>query len=130
MTTTSTEQNAKSLIDATKRLAMLSKLPADWDSYGGAAPSKASVVAALALLMELWIDELLPAENGIEIIPVPTGGIQLEWSRANGDLEVEIDRSGVMTSMIDWRNGTHEESHEGQSLSITEISDQVRRLVL
>ena len=129
MTTTSSEQSAKPLIDATSRLAALIKLPGDWDSYGGLAPSKESVIAALALLMELWIDELLSSDIPVDIVPVPTGGIQLEWSGASGDIEIEIDRSGSMTSLIEWNDGSREESPEGLSLSLAEISDQVRRLV-
>ncbi len=69
------------------RLRALASLPPNWDSYG-ARPirSECAQEAIRLLLYALQPDDPMPA-----IVPVPQGGLQLEWHEAGVDVEVEIE---------------------------------------
>jgi hypothetical protein len=61
------------------------KFPAGWDSYGGKRIDSEKASAALAVLKTLW-----PADASLpDLIPCPTGGVQLEWTSLGGEIELE-----------------------------------------
>jgi hypothetical protein len=62
-------------------------LPPNWDSYGAPRIDPHIGVAAAGLLSRTMKDDTpLPA-----IVPLSTGGLQIEWHEAGIDLEVEIE---------------------------------------
>lgn len=69
------------------RLTELVALPQDWDSYGALPVARQSVEMALSVLSAVM-------SEGAElpwIVPLPSGGLQLEWHRADSDIEIALD---------------------------------------
>lgn len=61
-----------------------------WDGGGGQPLSMDALVAAARLVVHLSRhDDLVP-----HLVPLPTGGVQLEWHVAGNSLEIEVDRRG------------------------------------
>jgi len=63
-------------------------LPKDWDTYGAKQIRSDVVQYALTIVFPL-VFEGFPVPK---IVPVPNGGIQLEWHTRKGELELEIER--------------------------------------
>ena len=79
-----------------KQIKSLDQLPPDWDSYGGAALTFEAALASLDFLTRY-----LP-EPAVEpsIVPSSTGGLQLEWHRNAGDMEVTFSPDGSFTAFF------------------------------
>ena len=76
--------------EVAKQLLALAALEADWDGYG----AKAIDTAALGLAQRL-IDELLGDVGRVpSVVPVPDGGVQLEWDAGPIELELEVRPGG------------------------------------
>lgn len=73
-------------------VAQLSKLPADWDSYGSPPVTPEARSQALRVLT------LLESEASAipQIGPVPGGGLQMEWSKGHRALELEVHPDGTV----------------------------------
>lgn len=90
-----------------KILESFKSLAADWDSYGGVAPTSCAFSITLALVNDL---SLRPAAFGstdlvpFSVAPVATGGIKLEWRRSDAALEIWIEGDGQISSLLDYRN--------------------------
>lgn len=69
-----------------KKLQEFTQLCNNWDSYGGVAPTKQALLAAQELMNNVF-DESTPLPY---VFPVPNGSVQIEWSFADFDLEVEV----------------------------------------
>jgi len=78
------------LKDALITLFHIASLPENWDSYGGPTPSSTAVNNALTFMRAVQVEDL-PVPN---IVPVPGGGIQIEWSIAHRELELEFLSDG------------------------------------
>lgn len=81
----------------------LTNLRADWDSYGGLPISGDAIDAARLLLADLSFQSLSHTYVPFHVAPDPTGGVQIEWRRANGagSLEIWIASNGSMEATID-----------------------------
>lgn len=119
----------RSLIEALERIAAFSSLPENWDSYGGVGLSDKARHAALRFVVQLLTDNLLSVSNEQDILPIPTGGIQFEWSGPGGDLEVEIDQDGNFHSLMEPVIGEYEESSRDRPLSWLEVRSQICSIV-
>ena len=77
-----------------RKLVQLENLPRNWDRSGSPPPARTSIEASLNFIQ---IVSALGHENVTEpeVFPVPGGGIQLEWSTAGRQLEVEILPDGT-----------------------------------
>jgi hypothetical protein len=86
-----TPQWLNNLLD---ELTALSRLPANWDSYG-ARPidPQAALMAARFLDSVLREDSFLP-----KLVPTVRGNIQLEWYNDRAELEVEVGAQGPLTA--------------------------------
>ncbi len=73
----------------TKILGLLS-LPNDWDSYGSPPPTEIAATSAIQLVTDINLDYFLSPR----VVPVPGGGVQLEWSFGPREVEIEIDDDG------------------------------------
>jgi len=79
------------------RIEGLSELEQDWDSYGGHAISNESIKAARGFII---VAATQARAQGWEfappfIVPVPNGGVQLEWDRDDISLELEFLGSAI-----------------------------------
>lgn len=73
-----------------RRICELLLLPQDWDSYGSPPPTKVAAHRAIQLVTGINPDSFLSPR----VIPVPGGGVQLEWSLGEREVEIEIDDDG------------------------------------
>lgn len=74
------------------KLRELLSLPQGWDSYGSPPPTAVAVERAIRVVLETTQQIFfLP-----RIVPVPGGGVQLEWSSGQRELEIEIDDNGFV----------------------------------
>ena len=72
--------------EAFSKLDELGTLKDGWDSYRGQAPSRQTLYAAASLINGIF-DDFTPMPG---IFPVPNGNIQIEWSRDNKEIEIEV----------------------------------------
>jgi hypothetical protein len=87
-----------------RQIEALAALPSNWDSYEARVISRAAVEVARALLTDLSFQALpLAGLLPFHIAPIPTGGIEIEWRRADGagSLELWIDSGGAMEAITD-----------------------------
>lgn len=63
-------------------------LTPDWNSYGAGSIDSALVHEA----MEFMNDLLSPSNPAPRVVPLSSGGLQLEWHRRGVDLEIVFDR--------------------------------------
>lgn len=76
---------------ALSRLAEIGALPERWDGLQAAPAAIDALVVAAHLLVTLSReDELRP-----HLVPLPSGGVQLEWHVAGNSLEIEVDHRGM-----------------------------------
>lgn len=66
------------------RVESLTGLARDWDSYGAHPVTAEAAIAVVRFLLDNAYQQLAPPA----IVPLPDGGVQLEWHR--GGLDVEI----------------------------------------
>jgi len=64
----------------------LLQLPQDWDGYGAAQVREQIVQNALMVLVEVMENDA-PTPS---LVPLSDGGIQVEWHRRSGNLEIEF----------------------------------------
>jgi hypothetical protein len=126
---THSAQSPNLLFGALRRILEAEALPYDWDSYGGVGATKAAANRAIALILDLWKHSLLLDDPQFDVIPVPTGGIQFEWVGGNSEIEIEIDATGKLHTLIQLADGTYEESPSDPPLDWTEIRNQVLRII-
>lgn len=99
------------------RLVALSQLPPDWDSYGARAVQHTAIQSALRFLA--WIpDAPIPA-----VVPVATGGVQVEWHLPGLDIELEFQPDGRMHLFAC-------DSEGEQDVPVTLASPDLRRWIL
>jgi len=112
-----------SLAPIFERLKELAQLKVDWDSYGAEPVSSVALVAAFELLDAVKerlcrkVREPLPQF----IAPLADGGLQLEWSGQQGDIEVEIDPSGDLGYVLIEGQGTNRKFKEQHQVSLNEV---------
>jgi hypothetical protein len=74
------------LFDGLKRVLRAAARRENWDGQGSPAPSSAVVEKSVELLRVIDDDEPpLP-----RVVPVPGGGLQLEWHEGSRELELEV----------------------------------------
>ncbi len=94
-------------------LQRISKLSANWDSYGSAPITDDAIVGALCAIVGLLehLNHELPPPA---IVPTSRGGIQLEWHRGGGDIEINVTPERAFSAFT--FNPRTEESVEFQSI--------------
>ena len=111
------------LASTIKRLKELAQLEADWDSYGAEPVSSIALVTAFELLdavkerLSTKGKEALPQF----IAPLADGGLQLEWSREQGDIEIEIDPDGDLGYVLIEGQGENRKFTEQHQISLEEV---------
>ena len=109
-------------------LAVLGELADNWDSYGGAPPTPTSLEAARSLLSDLDRQaRILPgrAVTPFHIAPLPSGGVQLEWTGPSKDIEVEIGPDGALAYLVIDRSGGERRFTEDEQVPATTVVELV-----
>ena len=84
-----------------QRLFDLTRLPRNWDSYGGVAVTSANARDALWFLVRFLESASVPPW----VVPLSDGGVQLEWHRDGVDLEVVFSHEGDEFAITDDPHG-------------------------
>lgn len=117
------------LIEAIEKIAEYSDLPNNWDSYGGVGLSQPARERAQSFVLALLSEGLLAIGDEIDILPVPTGGIQFEWTTPRGSVEIEIDQAGHFHSLFEFADGRYEASQRSASVPWSRIREGVERIM-
>ena len=109
---------------AQQKISRLSQLTENWDSYGSRPVQQAAIEQASGLLFKL-ANLNLPHPH---IVPVPGGGIQLEFQQESRELEIEILPDGLTEYLMVDKDGEMLEGsiHSG---SPSDAKDDLYRLV-
>lgn len=73
--------------EVVSRITQLTAMRPNWDSYGAAPIKWDAGMFALAVLDQT----MLPRTPVPQIVPVPTGGIQIEWHERDLDIEFQVE---------------------------------------
>lgn len=119
----------QTLIQAIEKIAGYAELPDDWDSYGGVGSTRQAREQALEFVLRLFEADLLKTSKDVDILPIPTGGIQFEWSGPGGAIEIEIDQHGDLHSLIERDDGAYEVSPREKPVRWPAVRDQIRQVV-
>jgi len=95
-------------------------LPHDWNSYGAGAIDPKIVLYAMTFINGL----LVPGIPAPRVVPLSSGGLQLEWHRQGVDLEIVFDRDEQ--PIFTYRNRLNEEESEH---ALPEGSDLLRSII-
>lgn len=95
-------------------LHLLNDLGSDWNGYGEKEPHPASAKRVVQILEAVEYVGPAPA-----IVPLATGGLQLEWHGARGSVEIEVPPTGDATAWV---------TLDGDDDWIVNRGDGVRRL--
>ena len=110
------------IVEVIPLLLDMTKLPFDWDGQGSGAPSL-DIVAGIVRL--LHATEIIMFHTP-QVIPVPQGGVQMEWFTHSRELEIEFDAFGnaeyLLTDLVS------DDSHEG-TFTVRDFP-QMRRLLM
>ena len=111
-----------------ERLDALGALADNWDSYGGAPPTSISLQVARSLLSRLGQRHRIPLGrdvNPYHIAPLPSGGVQLEWTGALKDIEVEVGPGGGLAFLLIDRSGGERRFVEDEEVPATTILELI-----
>lgn len=118
-----------SLLEAMEKIAKYSELPANWDSYGGVGLTQEARGRAQNFVICLLGEDLIDALLKVDILPVPTGGIQFEWKGSGGEIEVEIDQHGNLYWLIEHKDGSYEASPRERPAHWSTVRNQIKLIL-
>ena len=73
-----------------RQIRQISMLPADWNSYGARPVSIQAINEAIRAVSYLSASHMpIP-----DAVPLPSGGVQLEWRDSVFDIEIRVDSNG------------------------------------
>lgn len=134
LTGTAVQAHADVLLrPARERLAQISRLEADWDSYGSEPPSTTAVSRAITLLES--VEESLAGLLGEQIrpyaiAPVADGGVQLEWRGGDRALEVEVGPDGDFGYLSIVEDGDARSFQEEDHVSTSQIVELIAKTLI
>lgn len=117
--------------DALRRIDEFRGLEPNWNSYGAERVTREAISAAKVLFRALSDDarQLGPGLRPVAVVPLGSGGVQVEWFGPGGELEVEIEPDGTLGYLL--ITGTAPDRHfeEAAIASRTHILNLVRRVL-
>ena len=97
-------------------------LPEGWDSYGAACVDHNAIRYVLRLLLRISSANT-PAPS---LVPLPDGGVQIEWHTTVGDLEIEVSENGLLRIYAPGL-ADQEECESGFQSAITHLEEIISR---
>lgn len=82
-------------VEPIKKVLAALLLPENWDSYGGHTPRREAAATAIEIIASI-VQEDPPRPR---VVPLGTGGIQLEWKNGQRELEVECEPDGSIEAI-------------------------------
>lgn len=114
----------RALEPSLERLAEIAQLAPDWDSYGAAPPSAHAIARSAAFLVKLhssFVEHLGKYSGPSHIAPLADGGIQLEWSGPQAELDVQITPEGTFGYLLTRAWGTEQTYEEADEVPESKI---------
>lgn len=121
------------LFDAHRRMDTLARLEHDWDTYGAAPPTPVAISVAHGLLLAIWAELAKQCPAALApwtVVPLHSGGLQVEWKGPVGHLEVEIAPTGELSYLVERDNLAFDESEDGVDVSVDSVADLVRSVLV
>ena len=108
-----------SLVPSLQRIAEMTELPPNWDSYGGVPPT-ARAVAEACLLIEA-VAEAHERIAGVRqapwtSAPIADGGLHIEWLGDRCRIEVQVSPSGELGYLLVREGDADAEYHEADGV--------------
>jgi len=116
---------------AMERAAELGRLPMDWDTYGADPPTSLSVEAAHRLLTkvnDMWGRTFGEAVRPFVVVPLPRGGLQMEWRNDAAEIEIEISPGGHMGYLFIDKTGDERVFQEEDDVSWNDALATIERV--
>lgn len=82
-------------LEPIKKILGVLLLPENWDSYGGHTPKIVAAETAIQIIASIAHED--PPRP--RVVPLGTGGIQLEWKKGARELEVECGPNGSVEAL-------------------------------
>jgi hypothetical protein len=117
---------------ANAKINELSSLPDDWDSYGARPVPRIAIDMARRFLDLLERRERLSELDSaapFSLVPIPRGGVQIEWRRRGKALEVEIGPEGKISFVLDEGTAIRDRFTEKNSATAVEALDALDALL-
>jgi hypothetical protein len=105
---------------ALERLAEFATLADDWDSYGAVPITAVAIDVARELAAEIISRHALsirPEGYTFDVVPLPNGGVQLEWDVAARHLEVAVNPDGELSYLLVTAGGEARQASIAESVS-------------
>jgi len=102
----------------------LSSLPEDWDSYGGRPLTFEAAFRALEFLAGYLPSNSVPPS----VVPGSDGGVQMEWHRCAGDLEIAFDHEGEISASFASGAGDTEWEMSSQAINADALRGAIERV--
>jgi len=99
-------------------------LPVGWDSYDGEPVTFDAAFAGLEFLVGMLLnDSPIPS-----VVPESSGGLQFEWHRSIGDLEVSFSRDGRISASFASASGDEGWDMEAEQMDPKLLHSAITRL--
>ncbi len=105
---------------AMERVADLGRLPMDWDTYSADPPTSLSVEATHRLLKKIndrWGGAFGEAVRPFIVVPLPRGGLQVEWRNDAAEIEIEVGPDEHMSYLFIDKTGDERVFQEEDDVS-------------
>ncbi len=106
ITVEATQLEPRWLYPVMRMLREISELQDGWDSYSAKPIRIEAAAAALRIASEILANETTPPV----VVPIPDGGLQLEWHSRQSDLEIVVGPEGAASAF--YRNTATADTHE------------------
>ena len=116
---------------AMERVAELGRLPMDWATYGAGPPTSLSVEAAHRLLTkvnDMWGRTFGQAIQPFVVVPLPRGGLQVEWRNDAAEIEIEIGPDGQVGYLFIDKTGDERVFQEEDDVSWDDALATIERV--
>jgi len=116
---------------AMEHVAELGRLPMDWDTYGADPPTSLSVEAAYRLLMNVndrGVGTFGEAMRPFVVVPLPRGGLQVEWRNDAAEIEIEIGPDGHVGYLFIDKTGDERVFQEEDDISWDDALATIERV--
>lgn len=100
------------------------RLPDDWDSYGADAISDCAIDISRDLIAQIVLRHIpaaMPVDPSIDVMPLASGGVQIELTSGARYLEVEISPDGDLSLLDVGRENGDRIATTCSSISVDEL---------
>lgn len=99
------------------RLNQLLQLPQGWDGHRAKPVTERAAIAAMGVLFAVANDRSLSPQ----VVPLPDGGIQLEWHAGGYSIEIEVNGSGGRHYLATRPDGDVVVDEEGDASRVADL---------